>query len=403
MVQTVKTNIAFVSTALPPSASGQGKVLERLVVGRPENNYWFFSDNAETFTQKQGEELGAYIQLKPRLAGLINWQFRNPIGNVNRLVGYRAASKMRAREIVDSLRNSQLDAIVGCSGNPFDLMAACLAARQLDVPFIAYLFDDPVFQWPAGELRSLARRLECVWSNRAHTIVCPNEVLASEVMKRTGREAVIVRNPTNDSHVGNAAEIPVEPDGVKRVVYTGSIYHAHKDAFERLVAAVNMHEGRYRIDIYSHQQQEMLAGYGLTGAHVRWNSYLGDAQVAAVQRSAHILFLPLAFNSNIQDVLMSSAPAKMGEYLIAGRPVLAHAPAGSFVSSFFRERRAGYVVDEPSVSGVAEALKVLVEDQSLATEFVANALKAAKGFTIEESRRSFWGILDSASRAAGRT
>jgi hypothetical protein len=43
--------------------------------------------------------------------------------------------------------------------------------------------------------------------------------------------------------------------------------------------------------------------------------HIPQSRVAAILRQADVLFLPLAFRSPIQEVIRTSAPGKMGEYL----------------------------------------------------------------------------------------
>lgn len=395
-----KKNIAVVSTALPPSASGQAKVLERLLRGQPDTDYWFLSDNQSTFTQAPGEGFGKYIKTAGRSFGLVKRRLPGFLDSLNSRLGAMRPIRERADEIVNLLSEAPPSVVIGCSGNPFDLPASALSAERLGARFLAYIFDDNIYQWPAGPLRDHARRFEKIWLPRAEAIICPNEVVAAEIKGRTGRDPVIIRNPVNDTVV---AASPVSPtiaaDGPVRIVYTGSIYHAHRDAFENLLAAMSLAPARYRLEIYSHQPQGDLMDYGLFGPSVRWNAYLSDTDIVRVQRAADMLFLPLAFKSTIQDVLMSSAPGKMAEYLLSGRPVLVHAPAGSFVSTFFSDHQAGYVVDQPFVSDVARALDILSTDLELAARLAGNAQTAGQEFTAAESRRRFWQLIGEGSKA----
>jgi len=391
----LKRNIAFVSTALPPSASGQAKVLERLIRTRPDCIFWFLSDNLTTFTQRPGEGYGHYLRLSAPKPPRIGGELSGAIGAFNNRLGYQRAVKDRAVEIEGLLRGSQGLAVVGCSGNPFDLAAAAIAARKISAPFFAYLFDDPVFQWPQGPLRNLAIQLEPAWSRQAKAVICPNEILANEYAKRTGRPAVVVRNPIDDDAMLETAPAPRQAStGPVRILYSGSVYHAQGDAFANLTQAMARTPGRYRLDVYTSQPPEALANNGLHGPDVVRHDHVGGAEIAEIQRTSDILFLPLAFNSTIQDVLMSSSPGKMAEYLTSGRPVLVHAPAGSFVSEFFRKTGAGYVVDQPSVDELARGLQVLASDGDLCARFAAAARSAAREFSQAESRRRFWRLID---------
>ena len=86
-----------------------------------------------------------------------------------------------------------------------------------------------------------------------------------------------------------------------------------------------------------------------------------------------MLFLPLAFDSPYPAVARTSAPAKMAEYLTARRPILVHAPADSFVSSYFRPHSCGVVVDEVDPIALAQALERVIGDSELRKRVCAAA------------------------------
>src|SRR5262249_20418677 len=144
------------------------------------------------------------------------------------------------------LRRSPPAAIVGCSGSPFDLPAAFLAARRLGVPFLAYLFDDPVYQWPPGVYRRLARFWERIWMPRAAVVIGPNETLAEDLMERNPAiQPAIVRNPVSAEAFIDAPQAARQADtGPRRIVYTGTVYHAQADAFRNVVKVLERLDGR---------------------------------------------------------------------------------------------------------------------------------------------------------------
>ncbi|HEY8174648.1 MAG TPA: glycosyltransferase, partial [Gemmatimonadaceae bacterium] len=82
--------------------------------------------------------------------------------------------------------------------------------------------------------------------------------------------------------------------------------------------------------------------------------------------------------TTIPEVIRTSAPGKMGEYLASGRPILAHAPRDSFVAWYFREYDCGVLVDERSPDRMTEALRRLTEDKELVARIAQNARRRAE-------------------------
>ncbi len=83
----------------------------------------------------------------------------------------------------------------------------------------------------------------------------------------------------------------------------------------------------------------------------------------------------------------------MGEYLASGRPVLAHAPADSYVTWNLREHGCGIVVDEPDASKLADAIRRLMDDGELRRRLTENARVRAVDFSVETARAGFLKLL----------
>jgi glycosyltransferase involved in cell wall biosynthesis len=376
--------LALVSTALAPSASGQARVLESLLRGMPADRCIQMSDRMEFLEKVPADQrIGRYVPLSPARSGRNATVFR------------------RAREIAGILRAVPRPVIVGCTADPFDLPASFLAARWRRAPFVAYLFDDPVFQWPAGSYRRFARGWERIWAKFVDAVVTPNELLAGDVSQREPRvKPVIIRNPVKlDAFTAPERPWPANAAGPLRILYTGSVYHAQGDAFRNLVAAMDRFPGRYELHVYTSQPQSEFEKYGIAGPNVVRHEYVDGDAIHPIQQSADILFLPLAFFSTIQEVIRTSAPLKMGEYLATGRPVLVHAPAGSFVSTFYRSHACGLVVDQPDVDALAKALSELSHNAKLRAEIVAAARRTVPEFGLDRSRKTFWSLIEQMATA----
>src|SRR5262249_12507864 len=107
----------------------------------------------------------------------------------------------KAREIAAKLRAFKPDVIVACTASPTDIPAAAVAAVMTGTPLVAYLFDDPVFQWVPGHLRRFAAWCEPLWSRVAAAAIAPNEFMAQDFVNRTRAHVAIVRNPVADTAI----------------------------------------------------------------------------------------------------------------------------------------------------------------------------------------------------------
>lgn len=395
--------LAIVSSVVPPSASGQAKVLERLIQPADPHDIYFFSERLENSESPSASRPCHAIKLKKAVFNLLEPGRMGSYKHVNNYLGLMRTIARRANEIRRYFGSNPPDAVVGCTGEPFDLAAAYLAAAKMNRPFIAYIFDDPIFQWPKGIYRRLARDLEPVWARGAAAVLCPNEVAADDFVARNpSARPVIVRNPIADGSLPPDLGVPPPASGQPaRIVYTGSVYHAQGDAFANLINAMNEMPGRFHLHLYTSQPQSSLDEFGIRGPHVTRHDHLNTpAEVTRTQREADVLFLALAFRSTIQEVLRSSAPAKMGEYLAAGRPILAHAPKGSFVSLFMNGHDAAHVIDVDSMFSLADGMQAIAFNPEVRARCVEGARRAVTGFTLQEAQKQFWGAITRATETS---
>lgn len=378
--------LLVVTPVVPPSPSGQSVVLERLLTD-PRGKVLYASQNPPP------DEIGRSDFVRLRIA-----KFHGPRG-LPRILRIAAAvvrtvlsMTIRVLELCLISHRCDVDVIVGCTAGPTELPGAWLCGLITRRPVIAYLFDDPVLQWPPGAQRSLASALERLWAPRVRAIVVPNEALAEMVAARTSRATVLVRNPLpNDL----SPRLQVRSTMTKplRLVYTGSIYGAQDDAFRVLQAALELLGGFAELHVYTANTQAELRAAGITSSFVICHPATDAKQSIALQRAADALYLPLSFHSKIPEVIRTAAPAKLGEYLASGRPILVHAPSDSYLSRFFRETGAGIVADTENPLLLADAIRHLASDDQEIIDLAARASDAAKLFDISSARRQFWALV----------
>ncbi|GJE53275.1 hypothetical protein GOFOIKOB_6353 [Methylobacterium tardum] len=319
---------------------------------------------------------------------------------LNRCAGLLLSIEDWTVRLAERLANLGATVVVGCSGAIADLSVGAKVAAALGVPFVAYLFDDPVYQWTDERLERPAALLqERVWAPAAATILVANEEMTREMRVRNPdlvAPFAVIRNPAPAVREPDVSPRPPRSaDEAWTIAYTGSVYHAQADAFRNLLAGFDWIDESWELHVASHQSEEALQLNGLAGPKLRLHGALSPTETLDLQAEADVLFLPLAFEA-IPNVIRTSAPLKTGEYLASGRPILVHAPEDSWLARFFRERGCGLVVDQPSVPLLAAALLKLRRDETLRADLVRRQYAAAGEFALVSARQSFWSALDAA-------
>lgn len=303
---------------------------------------------------------------------------------------------VRTKNLINILRQEpSTKALIACSGNLSDIPAGFLASKILKLPFYAYIFDDYVFQWIGG-YRAFAGLIARVVFKRSAGIIGPNEFICEEYQKRYGVQYALVRNPGESSKLGQTASFPWPSEqGKIKIVYTGAVYHANYDCFQNLIKVLNdLQDSRLELHIFTFQTASELEEQGISGETVNVHSHLPYPEITEHQLKADILFLPLAFETPIDEVIRTSAPGKLAEYLASGRPVLAHVPTNSFVAYYFEEHQCGLVASENHPSQLKNHLLRLIEDKAFRDAITHNACQRAQlDFDPQVARERLVGFL----------
>ena len=275
-----------------------------------------------------------------------------------------------------------------------------LASFLAGTRYYIYVFDYYSYQWKDPLSRAFARIFESTILKGADGIIVPNEYLGNELEHRYDVDTVVIHNSC-DVSLESFSEVPwPAKDGEISIVYTGAVYYAHYDAFRNLVRAIEeLHRPDIKIHIYTASNFEVLKDEGISGPVV-YHEHLERDKAVEIQRNADILYLPLAFDSEIPEVIKTSSPGKIGEYLSSNRPILVHAPVDSFVSWYFRKYGCGVVADNDDITTLARALKSIIDSKDLRTSIVAKAhARAESDFEISSAVDKFVELIGAASYA----
>lgn len=395
--------LAVYSHTLPPQSNGQAIVLQRLLESADGEKLLFFGPASLLAKDLQnGKCLAGDVVLLPdrsarlrRIPRLGRW-LDALLGGTLRFIG----NLWRIRR---QLKQRQCDVLVVCTGPWYELPLCWLAARLTGIPWIAYVFDwygrrfDLLPGIQGRVIGKLARWLEGPLLRRADQVVVPNETLQREYRQRYGIEAVVIANPHGGEDLAKVATEPwPQQPGDVRVRLTGAIYEAHFDAVRNVVeAAAQIEQPQVTLEAFTEVSEAWLRERaGITGRCIIRQRVPLD-EVFSVLETSDVLLLPLAFDSPFPDIVRTSAPAKFGDYLAAGRPILVHAPADSFVSEYCRKYQCAMVVDQNDPAAVLDALRTLIADHELRATLQRNALaRAAADFSVAVSRRRLAGVLN---------
>lgn len=402
----------LLSNELPPFWSGQALVLERILRALPVASYVIgtYRDFESVDPQCTFKLPSTYRRLP------LEQVLRGAQGRIGNLLYarrpqwiYKFAMQRRAKRIAQLIEEEKCAAVVACTDYVIDFPAALRACQITGAKLFLYVFDDYLYKWRAGAESTFAARCEPEAMRGATSIIVPNDFMRDALYARYGLRATIIYNPfdanlypvDNLRHSNDHIKPHTASDTGKSqqvvVLYTGAVYEAHYDAFRNLLEALTQlyanREADAQLHLYTSYGIQELIEQGLN-KRVTFHPHLTPAAMPAVQQAADILFLPLAFNSPYPEVVRTSAPGKFGELLAAGRPLLVHAPADSFVAWYCRKYDCGVVVDKEDVAQLAKAVKRLLDDEELRSRITRHArARAAADFSTLAARTVFAQLL----------
>jgi glycosyltransferase involved in cell wall biosynthesis len=399
----IDKKFAVLSHILPPSPSGQAIILYRLLskfnsdryclISREKYDKGDYNNTASKFLPCR------YYHLKPT--------FQLPVLNffklhiISIMFNTMWAIYRRSIQIKKIIKNENIQILIVCSGDLYDIPAGYLACRSRGIAFVPYLFDDYVYQW-MGFYRRVAKLFAKIIMRHSTDIIVPNEFLQQDYLSRYDVTSKVIRNSCSIPEISNRVKHKdIFLNGNINIVYIGAIYHAHYDAFQNLLKAIQIvQRSDMRVHLFTAQDKHILNLQGIDGNMVVFHNHVKQSEIYDILNRADILFLPLAFNTPIPEVIKTSSPGKMGEYLAVGKPILVHAPRNSFVSYYFLKNSCGMVVNENSPDSLSASLAELIENKNLSHELGRTARKCAKrDFDIEYMHAEFIKFINNIKEA----
>lgn len=373
---------ALISHILPPSPSGQAVMLYRILSYVSEKNYYLIhTRKRSTSTGKDMDDNrlpSTYYFLPAEPAFRTEYPFG--LSWILKVINVFFRFFVRMRNLLRIVRGEpDTQAIVVCTGDIVDIPAGYVVSTICKLPFYAYMFDDYLYQFTGSE-RWLAKLVAPFVFKHSKGIIGPNEFVCQAYEERYGAHTRLVRNPCSRAELDQEPKrLSFEPRKRIRILYTGDVYLAHYGCFRNLLQAIDLlSEYPIELHIFTTRSPEQLRSEGIESDRTFIHPHLPYSEILEEQRASDILFLPLAFESPIPEIIRTSAPGKLGEYLASGRPVLAHVPADSFVAYYLEQHQCAMVANRNNPECLKDHILRLINDKDSCQDMVQRARQRAK-------------------------
>ncbi len=368
-----KKKVLLVSNFAPPTAGGSPHVLWNLMS-------CFEPDSYALYTHIKNLSAGDLTKKLP-----CTYYTYAPAGKGNRFfspIRQFAALICTVANGVRIIKRENVGVLVGTADRGTALLLTLGLSILTKRPYVLYMLDPyrgndfpPVRQF-------FARMLEPIFFKHATTVITTNKSHRALYERQYGkrfRYAILYHaSPVPERVPSSVTPLRAPPH---TVLYSGSIYGAQDRSIRNLIRAIEaMPELDIKLLLYVPKRMEhMIKAYASHSCVEIHTAAREDIRV--VQEKASILFLPLSWVLS-EEVLSMAIPGKTPEYLLAGRPILVHAPPQAVISEYAREEGFGYVVDTEEPAALEEGLKKLLTDRAYVETLVAHARA-----TFEEHHR----------------
>lgn len=274
-------------------------------------------------------------------------------------------------------RRHRCVAILVVVGSEVFLFAGYLTAACTGAKLLPYFHDTYVENRSGLKLR-FARWLQALAFRKASHVFLMSEGMV-ELYRERYPAVKCSALPHSLSHALPDFTSPPEPGSTLRFAICGHISDSCEEATVRVCAAIAAVNGA-SLTLVSATPSSSLRQLGVLRDGVRHETVPPD-QVVGRLRNADIVVLPLGFRGRLSsDEYRTAFPTRTIEYLVCGRPILAHTPAEWYLTRFLKEHECALLVTEPSVSALLQAIEQLRADPALRARLVRNALRAAEMF-----------------------
>lgn len=272
------------------------------------------------------------------------------------------------------------------------LAAGYLAAKGANIPFYPY-YHNTYVENQRGISKVIARLVQSIIFRGSQHIF----VISDGLLELFNTNYPLIKNVSSLVHsfsgdLPQRKELPCRR-GELRLAMIGSINDSCLDAVRRFIKVVALHP-EAKLLLHTSTPKRVLNKWGLLGERVILSKdVLSREELLKKIGDCDILLLPhgLVGRHSVMEY-NTIFPTRTIEYMLAQKPILAHAPEGCFLTKFLRDNSCAIVVTEPDERVLLSALVCLSNDLALCEKIVDNATRTVTQFhapLVAERLKSF--------------
>ena len=286
------------------------------------------------------------------------------------------------------------EVIIGVYPDYYFLKIARDAAKQLNIPFVAYLHDTIAEAAFGTRLEREALKLQEEVFNEASALLVMSDGMRDLYKQKYNIKSI----PLQHTYLEEIKVKNKNLNTLKQAFWGGDVYAINLNSVSRVNEALK--KIGYKFFLATGHEREHFQKTGLDISNLKTGFFSKRDEYLDYLKRNSLLVLALDWPDETKihrDELATIFPTKTPEYLASGVPILVHCPEDYFMSRFFKEKGCGIVVNDKSIENLKyEIEKVFIQPEQLMT-IQENAFKAAELFNANKLAAKFKSIIDDVS------
>lgn len=372
--------IFYVTAAFPPVPAGSSIINRNLLSNFDPRSFKVFT--TESDISAKVESFGEMEVVKI----FKSYYFSS---RLNYFIG-KSQLPFATKKLIKFAEKEKPSVIVGVFPDYFFLNIARNTARELQIPFVAYLHDTISESSNGSRLSKQADILQDKVFSEATAIMVMSEGMKKLYKRKYGIDSVALEHTYLE-------DIPLKIQGNlpnNEGFWGGDVYNINKNSVKRISQALS--RNKLKLFIASGHKRSYFEEMGINKDYLSVGFFSKREDYLQQLKKFGVLILALDWpdESNIhEDELATIFPTKTPEYLASGAPIIVHCPEHYFLAEFFKKNKCGIVVTKRDQSELESILHDILTGKHDMREYQKNALAAANLFNVRRLKEKFSNII----------
>jgi len=286
-------------------------------------------------------------------------------------------------------KKEETDILVAYSDIGPALIGTYLLAKKHKLPFSLFFYDLYLGNKLPFVFNILARYFEPKLLKNAKHVFVMGDALHDLYQNRYQRNdiKIIYNSTTEPEH-----KYPYEGSDEYTINYLGSVYWAQIDAIKDLIKALPLVPEKPLLKMFTTHSKEYLNEVGIFETdQISFHSCMPE-EVPAVLNKSSVNFIGLSLSTPYPNLINTSSPGRLCEFLRSDAPILIHAPAESFMVKYATRENFAFISTDSNPTELAKVISNALRSES--EDKVSNAHRVlASNHNPEINAQDYWRVV----------